>query len=65
MTKCSHGDGITVKPDGVNELDPCRYREVQVLKNVTLHVLECMKCGHIELEYEKQADTEDITDDNL
>ena len=63
--RCSHGEGITVKPDGVNELDPCRYREVQVLKNVTIHVLECVYCGHIELEFERQENTEDITDGDL
>ena len=62
MTKCSYGEGITVKPDGVNELDPCRYREVQVLKNVTLHILECIDCGNIDLEWERQEDTEDITE---
>ncbi|MBR1620132.1 hypothetical protein IJ674_09600 [bacterium] len=50
MCKCSFPDGITIKPDGINELDPCIYEEVEVHHNVTVRVLKCRKCGHIELE---------------
>ena len=61
MPKCTHGDGMTVEVGGV-PVDPCRYREVQTIKNVTVHVLKCSDCGHIEIEWERQENTEDITD---
>lgn len=58
MDKCTFGEGITVKPDGKNELDPCIYKEIETYKNVTVHVLRCEKCGHIEITWERQDDTE-------
>ena len=57
--KCSFGDGITIKPDGVNELDPCRYELVEKHRNVTVEVLRCKKCGHVEIMWHRQDDTED------
>ena len=32
--KCQWPDGITIKPDGVNELDPCQYKTAEIHKNV-------------------------------
>ena len=58
--KCSFGDGITVKPDGANELDPCLYQEIGTYENVTVHILRCVRCGHIEVEWERQDNTIDI-----
>lgn len=49
MSKCSFGDGVTIKPDGINELDPCEYETLEIHENVTVEVLRCTKCGHIEL----------------
>lgn len=63
MMKCSFGEGVTIRPDGINDLDPCQYDEVQILKNVTVHVLKCRRCGHVELEWERQPDTEEIIAD--
>lgn len=57
---CSFGPGISVKPDGVNDLDPCSYDEIETYKNVTVHVLKCKKCGHIEYEWERQENTEEV-----
>lgn len=37
MEKCRFPPGVIVKPDGVNELDPCVYEEVECYKNVTVH----------------------------
>ncbi len=45
--KCSFPGGLTVRPDGVNELDPCVYEEVERYRNVTVSVLRCPKCGAI------------------
>lgn len=58
--KCTLPDGLTIKPDGVNELDPCRYEEIERYKNVIVSILRCPKCGHIEIEWERQEDTERI-----
>ncbi len=60
--KCSFGDGITVKPDGRSELDPCLYQEIGTYENVTVHILRCVRCGHIEVEWERQKNTIDITE---
>lgn len=58
--KCSFGKGISIKPDGQNELDPCVYKEIEKYANVTVTISKCIKCGHIVIEWEKQDDTEEI-----
>ena len=58
--KCRFPEGIVIKPDGVNELDPCVYREVQAFANVTVRVMRCEKCGHEEVSWYRQEDTEEI-----
>ena len=60
--KCTFGDGITVKPDGRSELDPCLYQEMGTYENVTVHILRCVRCGHITVEWERQDNTIDITE---
>ena len=60
--KCNFGAGITVKPDGINELDPCIYEDAEVHTNVTVVVKRCNKCGHIELVWHRQENTEDFVD---
>ena len=60
--KCTFGDeaqNITVKPDGRSELDPCLYQEIETYENVTVHILRCVRCGHIEVEWERQENTID------
>lgn len=64
MTECSYGDGITIKPDGINELDPCLYEEIEAHRSVTVHILRCKRCGNIDIEWERQEDTEDITNES-
>lgn len=59
MNKCSWGDGVTIKPDGENELDPCIYEEIEKYKNVTITISRCKKCGHIEISWQRQDDTEE------
>lgn len=60
MERCTWGDGITVKPDGVHELDPCEYEVVEAYRNVTVEVLRCRRCGHIEITWRRQSDTEEV-----
>ena len=47
------GDSIVVSEDG-DELDPCLYDVVEVHNNVTVEVLKCQKCGHVELSWYKE-----------
>ena len=45
-------------PDGENELDPCLYEEIETHENCTVHVLRCKRCGHIEIEWERNEENE-------
>ena len=58
--KCTLPDGMIIKPNGVNELDPCDYEEVEKHINVVVTVLRCKRCGHIELLWEETEDSEHI-----
>lgn len=60
MSKCQFPDGMVIKPDGVNELDPCEYEVVEAYRNVTIEVLRCRKCGHTEVSWRRQEDTEEL-----
>lgn len=56
--RCRLPAGVTIKPDGVNELDPCLYETKEIHRNVTVLVNQCKKCGHIELQWYAQEDSE-------
>lgn len=60
MKKCEFPDGITIKPDGKNELDPCVYEDVEMYTNVTIVISRCKKCGHVEISWLRQEDTEQL-----
>ena len=60
--KCSHGN-IVIKPDGEHVLEPCMFVLEQRLKNVTVEILTCPKCGHVSIGWYRQEDTEDITEE--
>lgn len=64
MDKCKFPDGIVIKPDGVNELDPCIYEDIQVIHNVTVTVAKCKKCGYIDIAWKRQEDSweEDLSE---
>lgn len=64
MSKCSFPPGAVIRPDGVNELDSCCYKEVERYKNVTVRVLRCIRCGHIEVTWVRQEDTEQLDPDD-
>lgn len=57
--RCRHQGGVTIKPDGVNELLPCPMEDKEIHRNVTVTVSQCSVCGHIEISWERQDDTED------
>ena len=52
MEKCSF-DGYSIKPDGINDLDPCLYEDIEIHTNCTVIVSRCKKCGHVEISWIK------------
>ena len=58
MNKCTFPGGATIRPDGLNELDPCIYKTVEIWHNATVIVSRCVKCGHVEITWIKQDNTE-------
>ena len=62
--KCTFPGGITYRPDGKNEIDPCQYELIEKHRNVTVEVLKCKKCGHVEIAWTRQEDTDDIEDED-
>jgi hypothetical protein len=58
--KCQFPKGVTVNPDGVHELDPCRYVLTERHINVTVEVLTCPVCGSVSIGWIPQENTEDI-----
>jgi len=63
--KCSLPDGVTIKPDGVNELDPCVYKVEERYANVTVEVRRCVSCGNIDIAWERQENTEEVPCDGI
>ncbi len=60
MEKCKMPEGFVIKPDGVHELDPCVYEDIQMIVNCTVVVSRCKRCGHVELSWIRNDDTEVI-----
>ena len=54
MSRCQWPDGMEIKPDGVNRLDPCTYDMVEEHHGVTVRVLRCSRCGHQEIEWTRE-----------
>lgn len=60
MNKCSWPEGISIRPDGIHELDPCVYQEVERYANVTVSIRKCLKCGDVNIVWYRQEDTEEL-----
>lgn len=60
MDKCSFPDGLIIRPDGENELDPCFYETKEVFTNCIVEILECKNCGNISVSWRKTDDTEKV-----
>lgn len=43
-----------------SKIDPCEYEVIQKITNVTVIVRKCKRCGHIDISWEKQADTKEV-----
>ena len=63
VCRCSFGDGVTIRPDGVHELSPHKYELTEKYKNVTVEVLTCKDCGDVSIAWYRQDNTEDVTDE--
>ena len=63
--KCQFPHGMTIKPDGVNELDPCARVLMQEFRNVTVEVWQCPICGSIDISWKRQDDTEEVIFNDL
>lgn len=57
MHKCTFPEGLTIKPDGIHELDPCIYEEIERYGNVTISIKRCKNCGNIDISWYRQEDT--------
>ncbi len=55
--KCSFGE-VKILPDGIHELDPCIYEEIERYCNVTVIISRCKKCGNIDISWKRQENTE-------
>ncbi len=58
--KCKCKNDVVIKPDGIHELDPCIYREVEKYANVTVSIRKCETCGNIDIVWFRQEDTEEL-----
>ncbi len=61
---CSFGEGIVIKPNGVDELVPCDFDLVEIHENVRVEVLRCKRCGEISYGWFRQDNTIDTFLDN-
>lgn len=60
MLKCKLPDGIKIRIDGENDFDACRYRPIKGYRNVTVTHDVCQVCGHNEISWIAQEDTEEF-----
>ena len=44
---------FSYNPKDGNELDPCLYEEIETVKNCTVHIYKCKRCGNIEIMWER------------
>lgn len=52
--KCKFPEGVTIKPDGVHDMEPCDYMLAEKYANVTVEVLECKHCGDVKVGWYRQ-----------
>lgn len=58
--RCGFGKGVQIRPDGIHPLLPCIVEEKEVHTNCTVSISQCRVCGHIEIEWFRTPETEDI-----
>lgn len=63
MEECKFPDGIVIKPDGVNELDPCIYETKRVYTNCIVEISECKNCGKMNISWCRTPNTKKLEGD--
>jgi hypothetical protein len=55
MDKCTFPEGMIIKPDGVNELDPCLYEDIDQVYSeaagILITISKCVRCGYITISW--------------
>ena len=60
MKKCKFDSDVIIKPDGINELDPCVYETIEFYTNANVEVVKCKYCGNIDIRWYRTENTEEI-----
>lgn len=60
LPKCQLPDGMNIKPDGINELDPCAYETIEYYTNADVEIVKCKNCGNVEVWWHRNDNTEQI-----
>lgn len=63
--KCEWPEGMMIKPDGINDLDPCIYEFEEAYTNVIVQIVKCRKCGHREILWYRTDDTQELTQEEM
>lgn len=58
--KCSFQSGMKMSLDGVHEVDPCVYEDIEIHTNATVIVSRCKNCGGYSISWMRTDQTEDI-----
>lgn len=58
--RCSFLSGMKMSLDGVHEVDPCVYEDVEIHTNATVIVSRCKNCGGYSVSWHRTNETEDI-----
>ena len=59
MEKCQYPKGMQMNVNGI-PIDPCVYEDCEIYQNVTVIVSKCKKCGHTEIQWKQQDNTQRI-----
>lgn len=60
VCKCIMPNGVVIKPDGVNELDPCLYETTNIFTNCIVEISKCVRCGNISVTWRRTDTTLEV-----
>jgi hypothetical protein len=62
MCRCSYPEGMVIKPDSINELDPCLYETTNIFTNCIVEISKCVRCGNISVTWKRTDRTIEVPD---